>query len=362
MKNEWRGVALQILAVKAVVLLAGTIIFLAKSNNNALFMQSWYKWDALRYLAIATEGYARTGKYVENVVFYPLFPAFIRLFSFPVFNFQLGGFIAAHFFSFAGLMTFYALARHELGTENARLSLLALLVFPTAYFFHVPYTEGLFLLCAAGSLYAARTGRWWLAGVAGAAAVLTRVTGLALFPALVVEFYMQRRETGISWKHSAWLMLLPIACGVYLLINKTITGDCFAFMKFQASSWNRQLAFPWMAFWRKFMMIITQRPSGYWFHVGIMELAAGLLLIAGAIQTFRKDRPTYGVFVLGVALLSLSTTFMLSVPRYFLGAFPIFFLHLRTGKKSPLVTAAALAMAVLYGFYFTRYLKGAWAF
>ena len=40
-----------------------------------------------------------------------------------------------------------------------------LLIFPTAYFLHIGYTESLFLALVLGSFLAARTDRWWLAGL-----------------------------------------------------------------------------------------------------------------------------------------------------------------------------------------------------
>ena len=49
-----------------------------------------------------------------------------------------------------------------------------LLIFPTAYFLHVGYSEALFLALALGSILAARGERWWLAGVLGAFCWMTR--------------------------------------------------------------------------------------------------------------------------------------------------------------------------------------------
>jgi Gpi18-like mannosyltransferase len=59
-------------------------------------------------------------------------------------------------------------------------AVLLLFSFPTAYYLAAPFTEALFLFAVLASVYAARTGRWAEAGVAGALAPGPRVTGIAL--------------------------------------------------------------------------------------------------------------------------------------------------------------------------------------
>ena len=86
-----------------------------------------------------------------------------------------------------------------------------LLIFPTAYFLHIGYTEALFMALVLGSFLAARTERWWLAGLLGGLAALTRVNGLVLMPALPAEaltqwFTIRRGSGGCGWSGwpSAW--------------------------------------------------------------------------------------------------------------------------------------------------------------
>ena len=56
-----------------------------------------------------------------------------------------------------------------------------------AFFLIAPYGEGLFLLLTILAFWGARRDRWWLAGLAGAAAAATRSVGILLVPALLVE-------------------------------------------------------------------------------------------------------------------------------------------------------------------------------
>ncbi len=71
------------------------------------------------------------------------------------------------------------------------------LIFPTAYFLHVGYSEGVFLALAFACILAARVERWWLAGGLGAFCWMTRAAGVVLVPALAVEatqqYWLKRR-------------------------------------------------------------------------------------------------------------------------------------------------------------------------
>jgi Mannosyltransferase (PIG-V) len=61
------------------------------------------------------------------------------------------------------------------------------LIFPTAYFLHVPYTESLFFVLIIGSLLAERRDCWWLVGMLGALSWTTRANPIILLPTLAVE-------------------------------------------------------------------------------------------------------------------------------------------------------------------------------
>ena len=123
------------------------------------------RWDAVWYLRIADSGY--TGS-EPRAAFFPLYPLLIRALAAPAggspaallaaaYLIALGAFVAA-------LALLYRLVELELGRRLARPTLLLLALFPAAVFFGAPYSESVFLLCAVGAFYAARTGRFaWAA-------------------------------------------------------------------------------------------------------------------------------------------------------------------------------------------------------
>src|SRR5258706_5842641 len=90
------------------------------------------------------------------------------------------------------LFVFYKIIRFDYPKKVAYLSLVALLVFPTSFFFGSVYTESLFLFLSLLSFYFARKKWWILAGISGMLLSGTRIVGIAIFPVLLWEFFSSR--------------------------------------------------------------------------------------------------------------------------------------------------------------------------
>ena len=103
-------------------------------------------------------------------------------------------------------------------------------VFPTSFFLLAPYSESLFLFLVLFALWAARRGKWELAGLAGIGASATRNIGVLLVLPLLTEAFhrfRERRKTselarGVTWSLVAaggavaylafWQNLFAAAC------------------------------------------------------------------------------------------------------------------------------------------------------
>jgi Gpi18-like mannosyltransferase len=136
----------------------------------------------------------------------------------------------------------YRLVGVDLGAGVGLKAAAFLLVFPTAYFLHIGYTESLFLALAFGSMWLARTERWWAAGVVGGLAALTRANGLILVPTLAVEAWLQwRRDRRLR---VPWLAIggVAIGFGLYLLLNWRVYGNPFMFSEIQSGHWHKALS------------------------------------------------------------------------------------------------------------------------
>ncbi|HEX8959018.1 MAG TPA: mannosyltransferase family protein, partial [Solirubrobacterales bacterium] len=136
------------------------------------------RWDSAWYLAIAKTGYV----FPSQTVFFPLFPGLMALGGVVVGNgleLVLGIFISCAC-AIGGLYLMHRLVSLEFDEGLARNAVWIFAWLPTALVLSAVYSEALFLLLAVGSFYAARTGRWGLAGLLGGLAAASRNGGILL--------------------------------------------------------------------------------------------------------------------------------------------------------------------------------------
>ncbi len=133
----------------------------------------WERFDTLWYLRIAQHGYDLP----MAVIFYPLYPAAIRLVSglMPAIAAALVVSTAAAFFCFWGLLR---LAEPE-QTEQGRINtLLVLAAWPGSFVLFAGYAESLTLALIIWAIIFARRGRWTTATFCGVLAGLGRPSGV----------------------------------------------------------------------------------------------------------------------------------------------------------------------------------------
>ena len=95
---------------------------------------------------------------------------------------------------------------------------------------------------------------------------------------------------------------------------------------------------------------------------GVMELLFVVIGLAGTIYAAFRFRPSWFAWMAGNLVLFVSTSFLLSTPRYVLTLFPLFVaLALATGRTWLLVAVSAISLAG-FVFFAGRFATGAWAF
>jgi hypothetical protein len=201
-------------------------------------------WDGLWYRLVAVEGYAP--RHMANAAFWPLFPWSMRALSnLTGMTPDTAGYLIANASFFVALVLLYRLVALDFNTGVARTTIWAIALFPTSLFFSAVYTESPFLMLTVGSLYAARRGNWWTAGLVGALAALTRSYGVFLvFPLALLfvqerGFYIRRLiPTGLA---TALPLLGPALFSWHL---DRMWGDYLAWKHVQ-EQWNRFSAQPW---------------------------------------------------------------------------------------------------------------------
>lgn len=338
-KSELGGVLIAIIGIKIMIFILSMAAFamfspVAHGQSWGDYLSGiWNRWDTFYwYINIAENGYDNKGFQAIGITFLPLYPLLIRIGNIITRNYVWSALWIANLLSIFGLFMFYRLARFELGRRTAWWALLALMFFPSAYFFNAGYTEGPFLLFVVGSFYFARRGNWQWAGLFGGLAALTRIVGIILWPALVVEFLLQRRDKKQSWGEIVWLLVIPGGLAVYLLYNMELFGFAFAFMKQLDGYWQKHFAWPWIGLAGRWQAIDPFPYSGGGIVNGIAEFMAGLFFIAGTAWSLVKLRFSYTVYLACLAFMVLSTNILQSTPRYLLAAFPLFFLIGLMGK------------------------------
>lgn len=354
---DWSTVAL-ILCIKVLLFTFAVQSVTAFTNSKVNWMEIWNRWDAVHYLQLAEKGYVGTGEGRFSIVFYPLYPALVRVAAFVTGSYLAAAFIISGIASLAAGLLLQRLARVDEPEPVARNAVWFLFIFPTSFFLHIGYTESLFLALTLAAFLAARRDHWHIAGLIGAFSCLTRVNGLLLVPALALEALAQyriARRINFRW---LWIGVVPFGFAVYLWLNYRVTGDFFTFSNIMEEHWFKKFTSPWFAIrdvWRRV-------PEGKTME-GLHEFFYIVVGLVCTIWCWWRLRPSYALWMTCNWLLINSTSFVLSVPRYLLTFFPIFILFARAGTGRRFWFAALTVASLLFlALYAERFVRGLWAF
>ena len=327
-----------------------------------LIMNQFSRWDSPHYLFIAQNGYVNEGDAANFIVFFPLYPLLVRLITFDSAYINLSGLLISNISSIITVIYLFKLTRLDYTDSVAKKAVLYLSVFPTAYFLSAVYTESLFLALAIASLYYARKAKWPLAGFLGLLTSLTRIAGLLLLPVLVVEYFHQK-----AWKIKAanlkllWTILPAFGFIAYLIINYQVTGNFFTFMEIERVHWYQTLnplgGLAGAISYSSNNVFPESLTLGY---AQVIFAVFGFLMVFASYKA--KLRPSYQAYLLLTWMLSVSTGFWISVPRYVLTMFPMFItLALYSQKRTVTITTTAIFSAALC-FFTWLFATGTWAF
>ncbi len=297
----------------------------------------WNRWDTPHYLDLAREGYSNHGELGLFIVFFPAYPAFIRVLTLLTGDAYMSALIISVISALLASLALHRLVAHYHDRDTADRAVWYLLIFPTAYFLHIGYTEALFMATLLWLWVAMLEQRWLLVGGLGMLLCATRINGMLI--GLVVGWEIVR-----LWWHSkrfdtAWLWTALIPCGlaVYLAINWWMYDHAFYFLDMQRSHWHKSPGTPLTALadlWHR----LDWDKSRYW-TMGVFELGAVALGLIASIYAFWRLGVGAGIWSTSNLLLMTSTGWALSLPRYILVIFPLFILFAELTRR-PLARAA----------------------
>jgi hypothetical protein len=160
-------------------------------GNPSPFWDAFARHDSGWYFDIARNGYNASAAMAggrSNIAFAPVYPLLMRyvgrLFGRAPGDLYLGGIVVSWLSFVAAMVVLYRLAALDLPRRRAERAVLLAAIFPFSFFFGAVYTESTFLLFTLLAFYGFRTRNWAMAGIAGAIATGTRVTGIMMWPAL----------------------------------------------------------------------------------------------------------------------------------------------------------------------------------
>ncbi len=281
------------------------------------------------------------------------------------------------------LLVLFRLIETEFDRETARRAVLYLSIFPTALFFFAAYNESLFMLFMLLCFYALRRSSWWLAGLFGGLATLTRSTGLLLAVPFVYEFVQQvlprlrqawrEKRVGDMLKLLIGLpaiLLIPFALGIYAYYLKMRFNDPLAFSHAQVF-WRDGFSAPWSApFWT--LNYLASPPVFTFFDahntIDLTALIFALVLLVLCFvgpQRFRADQwsmPLFCLLALFFPLFFPGHPFdrLASTQRFVLELFAAFIVLARYGRRSWLNQTYMILALPLLAFFTLQFLLGYW--
>lgn len=316
-----------------------------------------YHWDGEWYYWIAQNGYEHKPTGFSPVAFFPLFPLMINL---------VGRFLAPENLPYAGLLVvnvaflgalFYlhALASLDGGRSQTQRGLWYVAVLPGALFFQVVYSESLFLLTAAATIYHARRGQLWLAGLWAMLASLTRVQGVLLALVIGWEVWrLWREDRGLALRNLPPLALAPLGVGLYMLHLYQRFGEPLAFVEAQGA-WNRSFSLPLTTLWEGLRMVASGREKiGAAYGIETLNVLVVIAFLLVALASARRWPASYNIYVfasLVVALISPSEgKFIMSGARFMAVLFPVGFALAQWAETRPGLDRLVMATSLpLYG-------------
>ena len=253
---------------------------------------------------------------------------------------------------------FYKLISIDFKKDVAFLSVISLLVFPTSFYFGAIYTESLFLLLAASSIYLVRKSNFFWAGILISLATATRVFGVLLIPLYLIEAFKSGKKLNLLW-----VLITPLGILAYMYFLKIEYGNAFYFLTsqsiFGAGRSSTEIILLPQVIYRYIKIFLTTKVFSLSFLNAFFEFSFTLIPLTFLIVFFKKMRLSYWVFSIGALLLPTFTGTFSSMPRYVLISIFLLFPHLIRQYKKYL-RPAILFSAMLGILLEMLFIRGYW--
>lgn len=284
------------------------------TNDN--FWQSLKNWDGGHYTGIAQIGYDEKFQYA----FFPLYPLAIKTVNGVTQNYLAAAILVSVASTFFGLQILYKLVMLDFDRKIAEKVILALLFFPTSFFFLIAYSEGLFFLLTVAAFYFLRQNKLFWATIAVALASATRLIGLAVVAGFLIDILTRQGLNRRNW----FVLFSPLGFIIYIIFLYQQTGDPFYFITAE-NHWQRTLTTPVAGFWETLKTIASDGISETNIS-SFVDLIFAVFGVGFVIRAFRFLPTSFAVYSLISVAIPLFTPTLSSMPRFLLVVFPLFIL------------------------------------
>lgn len=294
--------------------------------------QSWdivnmhNRWDTYWYLDIVKNGYyLKNDNTLSNVVFFPLYPFLIKIIGTVLLsNYVLAGWVISVVALFAACAFFYKLVREFHPDINPEMPIVLMLIFPTAFFLNIVYTEALFLFFTIAVFYYAFKKNFYAAGAFALLGALTHSNGIFLALPIFWEIWRTRGWRSIFTAKILPVFFAPIGALAFLFYDYLKFHDLFLFFRIE-SAWGRSFSVNWDHF------SLFSHPSVV--NMGI-DIAFTVFILAAIWLVYKKLSALYAVFISLTVLSALTSGTLMSIGRYSLVLFPVFILLAKIKNKT----------------------------
>ncbi len=273
-------------------------------------------WDGAFYRGLAEIGYTAVGR--EGVRFFPLLPLLARGLAAVTASPGFWIVVISNVAALVAAMLLHRLCVHDgLGAAVGGRSATLIALLPPAFVFVLGYAESLLLVLAIGTFLALRRERWWIAGLLGALAALSRPTGAFLvLPALI--------EAGRGWRQ---LRAADLPGRLFAIAGPGLGVVAFlAWVQSALGDWHIPLdvqdelrggvANP-------FVRVMEAGVDLARLDVHGLHFPFAVAMIVLCVVAARRLPASYTAYAIAVVAISLSAENLNSIERYGLDAFPL---------------------------------------
>lgn len=326
------------------------------------WLYSWSGFDGVHYLKIAENGYVGTALIQA---FFPLYPFSIRFVNIITSNTIISGLVISNLLFLSLLITWWSLIKRTYNSKIAWLSLVILVSFPTSLFFGAVYSESLFLFLAIAAFLAADHQKWWLVSLLAMLATATRLVGIFLVPALLIELadqkhffthLLKKKSTkAFSFISKYILQILLILTGSlgllsYMFFLNSEFKDPFYFFHVQeefGGGRSESIVLYPQVVWRAFKILLTARPINLKYLAYAQEFLFGTGTLVLLLAYIKKIKASHLFFALAALILPTLTGTFSSMPRYVLVCFPVYIILAKLIENSKVRQVAYFLVSIL---------------